>query len=86
MRPAANSYHIIPFLTEIFVYIVGTCELISIPTSFITSTALAFTCAAGAVPPEYTLIFSLNDCKKPCAIGLRQLFPVQRINTFMTLK
>lgn len=35
------------------------------PASFITSTALGLTCAAGSVPPEYTSSEASNDCRKP---------------------
>ena len=39
----------------------------------------------GFVPAEKTSMFLSNDCKKPCAIWLRQLLPVQRIKIFIFL-
>ena len=49
------------------------------------ATAVGFTCAAGLVPAEYTFSAGLNDCRKPWAIWLRQLLPVQRIRILIGL-
>src|SRR5665647_2744347 len=55
----------------------------SIPASFITSTALWFSFPDASVPAEQTIRFGSNDCKKPCAIWLRQLLPVHKIKIFI---
>ena len=58
----------------------------SIPASSMVSTAWGFTWAAGLVPAECTSILLLSDCRKPWAIWLRQLFPVQRIRILICVQ
>lgn len=62
----AHGNDIIPRLIQIGTdTVTGVWLLMSIPASFITSTALGLTCAAGSVPPEYTSSEASNDCRKP---------------------
>ena len=64
----------------------GVWDDMSIPASSIASIACGLTWAAGLVPAECTSILLLNDCRKPWAIWLRQLFPVQRIRILICVQ
>lgn len=75
----ADRNNIVPFFPTYRLTLLGVCWAKSIPISVITFTAIGLTFSAGFVPAEKTSSLLSNDCNKPCAIWLRQLFPVQRI-------